>query len=276
MGLRQLRDPLRDEVMSLKHEKTFEEARTREPTLAAHASILSVLAVMNDESERRYAEREALTRALVREQQERPGPFWSAVLLIAYAPMLLRLRGRICGDAFARDDLDQMALEAFLEAVGRFPLTARPTRVAMYLRQDTQRAVFRRLRAEQQARLRLTVLEEEALAAEEFDLFASGANEQPLDDDEREELVAMLVARVGERVSAAKLEVIIATHLRGERLRDYVARRHADLADDAREVVYQRLKRERLRTLEKLRPLFGEDLSLPLPEPALPMQSAAL
>jgi hypothetical protein len=276
MSLRQLRDPLRDEVMSLKHEKTFEEARAREPTLAAHASILSVLAVMNDESERRYAEREALTRALVREQQERPGPFWAAVLLIAYAPMLLRLRGRICGDAFARDDLDQMALEAFLEAVGRFPLTARPTRVAMYLRQDTQRAVFRRLRAEQQARLRLTVLEEEALSAEEFDLFASGASEQPLDDDEREELVAMLVARVGDRVPPAKLEVVIATHLRGERLRDYVARRHGDLADDAREVVYQRLKRERLRTLDKLRPLFGEDVSLPPAEPALPMQSAAL
>jgi hypothetical protein len=261
--------------MSIKHENTFEEARAREPTLAAHASILSILAVMNDESERRYAEREALTRTLVREQQERPGPFWAAVLLIAYAPMLLRLRGRICGDAFARDDLDQMALEAFLEAVGRFPLDGRPTRIAMYLRQDTQRAVFRRLRAEQQARLRLTVLEEEALSAEEFDLFASGANEQPLDDDEREELVAMLVARVGDRVPPAKLEVVIATHLRGERLRDYVARRHGDLAEDAREVVYQRLKRERLRTLDKLRPLFGEAVSLPLAEPALPMQSAA-
>lgn len=276
MSLRQLRNPLRDEVMSIKHENTFEEARAREPTLAAHASILSILAVMNDESERRYAEREALTRALVREQQGRPGPLWAGVLLIAYAPMLLRLRGRICGDAFARDDLDQMAFEAFFEAVGRFPLDARPTRIAMHLRQDTQRAVFRRLRAEQKARLRLTVLEEEALAVEEFDLFASGANEHALDDDEREELVELLVARVGDRVAPAKLEVVIATYLRGERLRDYVARQHGELAHDARELVYQRLKRERLRTLEKLRPLLGEGVSLPLGGPALRMQSAAL
>lgn len=275
MSLRQLRNPLRDEVMSIKHENTFEEARAREPTLAAHASILSILAVMNDESERRYAEREALTRALVREQQERPGPLWAGMLLIAYAPMLLRLRGRICGDAFGRDDLDQMAFEAFFEAVGRFPLDARPTRIAMYLRQDTQRAVFRRLRAEQKARLRLTVLEEEALAVEEFDLFASGANERALDDDEREELIELLVARVGDRIAPAKLEVVIATYLHGERLRDYVARHYGDLADDARELVYQRVKRERLRTLEKLRPLLGEGVSLPLGGPALRMQSAA-
>jgi hypothetical protein len=189
--------------------------------------------------------------------------------------MLLRLRGRICGDAFGRDDLDQMAFEAFFEAVGRFPLDARPTRIAMYLRQDTQRAVFRRLRAEQQARLRLTVLEEKALAVEEFDLFASGANEQALDDDEREELIELLVARVGDRIAPAKLEVVIATYLHGERLRDYVARHYGDLADDARELVYQRVKRERLRTLEKLRTLLGEGVSLPLRGPALRMQSAA-
>jgi hypothetical protein len=274
MGLKQLRDPLRDEVMSMKNEAAFNKARAREPALGAHASILSVLAVMNDESERRYAEREALTRALVREQQERPGPFWSSVLLIAYAPMLLRLRGRICGDAFARDDLDQMALEAFLEAVQRFPLAARPTRIAMYLRQDTQRAVFRRLRAEQQSRTRLTVLEEEAQAADEFELFASPRSEEPLDDDECDELVEMLTARVGDRIAPAKLEVVIATHLRGESLRDYVARRHAELDEHAREVVYQRLKRERLRTLDKLRPLFDDGVSPRRDDTALPVHGA--
>lgn len=274
MGLKQMRDPLRDEILSEKHVSTFEEARTREPALAAHASILSVLAVMNDESERRYAEREALTRALVREQQERPGPFWSSVLLVAYAPMLLRLRGRIGGDAFARDDLDQMALEAFLEAVARFRLVDRPTRIAMYLRQDTQRAVFRRLRVEQQARTRLTVLEEAVEREADVDLFASPRSDEPLDDDERDELTALLRAKVGDRVPSARLDVVIATHLRGERLRDYVARTHPDVDAASREAAYQRVKRERLRTLAKLRPLFGDGVSPAGEDGALPLHGA--
>jgi len=142
MGLRQLKVTLRDDIVSARHVNAFDQAREREPALAVHAGILSVLAVMADETDSRYGERDALTRVFIREHQRGCGSFWSSVLLFAYAPMLMRLRSRICGDAFGRHDLDQMVIAAFLEEVRRFPLDQRPNRLAMFLRQGTQRSVL--------------------------------------------------------------------------------------------------------------------------------------
>jgi hypothetical protein len=131
MKLRQMKHSLRDQVLAARFVPLFLEAQPREPALAPHASILSVLAVMGDSSAQRWGEREALTRALVREQQRAPGPFWSGVLLLAFVPMLSYLRGRICGDAFGRDDHDQLVVGAFLEAVVCFPMEKRLDRTAM-------------------------------------------------------------------------------------------------------------------------------------------------
>jgi hypothetical protein len=260
--------------MSAKHIKRYQDAREREPALAAHAGMLSVLAVLNEDSESHYAEREALTRALVREQQRAPSSFWSAALLLAYSPMLLRLRGRICGEAFARDDLDQMVLAAFLEVVAAFPLDARPTRAAMYLRQDTQRAIFRRLCGEQALQKRLAVMAEQALRDEHFEIFATEAPGELVDDDEREELIARLCELGSSVVPEGRMAALIATRLRRERLREYVERIYPELDQRGRETAYQRLKRERLRTSEKLRLVLEEAVSHGERGPALPRQRA--
>lgn len=134
------------------HGPTFDDGRTREPALAADPSILAVLAVLADASEATYPERDALTRALLAEQQRAPSKLWSAALLLAYAPMLTRLRRRLLSSAVDRDELDLLVIEAFLEAAQGYPLEhRRPGHTALYLRQDTQRAVFKLLKLEHRA-----------------------------------------------------------------------------------------------------------------------------
>ena len=71
------------------------------------------------------------------------------MLLLAYYPMLSRLRHRIYGDSISRCDLDQIVITTFLSVVADFPLAEKPDRIAMHLRQRTQRRVFRTLREDQ-------------------------------------------------------------------------------------------------------------------------------
>jgi hypothetical protein len=256
MGWKQLRSSLRDEVTSARHAGIFEEARSREPALVPHGTILSALAALADDSERHYAERDAVTRALLAEHQRSPRAFWHAALLLAYAPMLMRLRGRLIGATFTADDLDQLVLESFLRVVSRFPLERRPTRVAMHLRQDTQRAVFRSLCREQDYQKQLLELEEMASRDDDFEVFVPDPGDGTLLEDEREELARLLVALGAGTVPEKLLQIVIATELGDERVGTYVKRTHPALEGAAIEAVYQRVKRQRLRTLERLRPVL--------------------
>ena len=104
--------------------RVFDEAKARHRCLARHATVLSALAVMGEESPAGWVEREALTRALIEEHQATSLPFWASALLVAYYPMLSRLRHRIWGDALDRDDLDQLVVSCFLQVVAAFPLAA--------------------------------------------------------------------------------------------------------------------------------------------------------
>ncbi|MCA9631827.1 MAG: hypothetical protein KC766_29435, partial [Myxococcales bacterium] len=67
MGLHQMKCALRAEVRAERNQKRFEEAKKHQLELREHETVLSVLAVLGDESALRYAEKEALTRALLRE-----------------------------------------------------------------------------------------------------------------------------------------------------------------------------------------------------------------
>ena len=119
---RQMIRSLRGEVFSRRNALLFDEARTRHDALDRHTTIASVLGVLDDERRLAYVEKEALTRALVAEQQATPSSYWSAVLLLAYYPMLSRLRHRIYGDSVASCDLDQIVITTFLSVVAGFPL----------------------------------------------------------------------------------------------------------------------------------------------------------
>ncbi len=260
MGLQYVKGALKTEVRSEKNVSRFNEAKTRHPALASHQTVYSVLAVLGDDSDRGYAAKEALTRALVAEYQQRPHGFWAAVLLAAYYPMLSRLRGRIFGDAVAPDDLDQVVVTAFLDVLYAFPLAAKRDRICMYLRQMTQRAVFRHVREVQQEQGRIV-----CAAPEELTEFGPvewpeprGPRGRPTPErGEADALASLLLQSVGHEVCAAKLDLVIATVLRGERLRAYVDRTEAGRPEEDRERIYQRLKRQRTRTLERLQAVLG-------------------
>lgn len=262
MGLQYVRRALKTELRAEASMKLFDESKQRYPALAEHETPLSVLAVLGDESERRWAEREALTRALITEEQQRPHPLWAALLLAAYYPMLSRLRHRIYGDDLDPEDFDQLVVSTFLEVVRAFPLGERRDRTCMHLRQMTQRRVFRHLREEHAARVLIApddISDMPPFAPEAWPGVPRPkrrrkARTEPVDDREAVELLTSRAACLGQD----QLDLVITTIVRGERLRVYVNRTYSDRDPDERDRIYQRLKRQRSRTLARLRGLLAD------------------
>lgn len=280
MGLQSMKCALRDEVRSEKNKVRFEDAKKRRSTLAAHETVMSVLGVLGDESPRRYEEKDALTRALVREHQERPHSFWGAVLLLAYSPMLCRLRGRIYGDAFPADDLDQLVVSTFLEVIDDYPLERWRDRICLRLRQATERSVFRAMRDEQRALSFVSFDDPDDLLQREQGLAAEGRDSrwpdvkptlQPRPDpQEAAALVTFLVRHAGDALEHSRLDMVVATLVRGERLSAYVDRVYPDLAPAERRRTYQRIKRRHSRTVARLREVLAP-LRCPRTTPSEPL-----
>lgn len=260
MGLRTIRRQLRETVLATKHHLLFQQAQEREPALATHHTVSATVAMLSDEREDTYPEREALLRALVREHQQHPSQLWSSLLLLAFLPMLLRLRGRLTSAALSSEELDQMVLEAFLDEAHALPLDRYHTRCAMHLRQQSQRRVFLQLRRQQRFHDQ-TELVEDPMELAAFrnhapapdDVIVGGSS--ALDDPEA--LLALLVAHLGDRIPRDRLELLAHTMPGGESVRAYAARLHPDLTDEALERAYQRLKRARLRTQQRVQSLLS-------------------
>jgi hypothetical protein len=234
--------------------------------------VLDALDMLDDESEETYPEREALTRALILEYQAHPSSFWSAMITLAYLPMLRRLRGRLTSSQ-TTDDLDQLLIEIFLEVVAAFPLATQKTRTALLLRQATQRELFNRLkhdRTKQKKHETLVLLAQEHLCTNE--IFFGPRCSAELEDDEIEELVNILRQRAQGLIAETKLSMIIETRLRRGKLRDMIANAHPAATGQDLVTLYQRVKRERLRAENKLRDVlfdlswspFGDQYALPI------------
>jgi hypothetical protein len=188
--------------------------------------------------------------------------------------MLVRLRGRIRGWALDSADLDQLVISTFIEVAHDFPLERRQDRTSMYLRQITQRRVFRIVR------------KESALAA--IMSFQSVANVDPAnlpawpspqsrhdmkaepEDVDDSEAVALLANRASS-VAQDHINLVVATVVHGEPLRRHVARTFPQQDPVELDRTYQRLKRQRTRTFERLRPLFADLHSPDLTEPEAPL-----
>ncbi len=124
----------------------FEEAKRHQPALAPHSTLSALLTTMGDEREATYPEREAITRALMGEHRRTGDGRWASVLVLAYYPMLSRLRHRLVSSSVGRDELDQIVLTSFVTSVAEVPLEL--DRMPMRLRQRTERQVFGFLRKE--------------------------------------------------------------------------------------------------------------------------------
>ncbi|WP_434345709.1 hypothetical protein ACN6A1_27645 [Myxococcus virescens] len=254
---------LRVEALAPRHQAVFAAARTRRPAFARHVTLESVLATMADAREETYPERETLTRALVAECQASSSPAWTTALTAAYAPMLTRLRRRIIGNAVPREDLDQLVIATFLAVARGFPLARWGDWTAARLRQQTAREVFRHLRKER-AEQHDTYTQAQ-LAEWLPDSRPSAPVESPRRPSVRRSFVrrdAVLVHLARATLPRSDVEVLMATVVRREKLRAYVSR----LAEgDTTEVerMYQRLKRQRTRLMQRLRTQAGDAASQP-------------
>lgn len=214
----------------------FADARRRHPALAPYPTLADVLAALADDRDQTYPERDAITQALLAEHRTSRHSLWSSVLVVAYLPMLHGLRRRLHSDFIPPDELNQIVLTAFLDALNE-PYR---DRVAMRLRQRTTRAVFATLRSD--------------LPAD--DAPAHIDDNAPIDT--RPSDLARLMNRAAQKgVSHAGLEVVENTVLRGEFLRKHVERVGPSDKRE-RERMYQRLKRRRSRALHQLRSLLGQ------------------
>ncbi len=274
MDMSVLKGPLRGDVLSPRHRLTFQEARGREPVLEAHTNLESVLAVLETASEARYPEREELTRALIREQRRGESSLWSSALVLAYAPMLCRLRARLRGDSLSRAELDQLVFAAFFEAIAGFPPDRWTTRVALYLRQQTQRAVFRHIQIEQTHAVQLGAPLLDVSEEDEHEPFVSSPGDRGFDPEEQADLAALILDVGAQVVEPERLESIVATFVRGEALHAYVARTHPGLDPTGHTAAYQRIKRQRHRTLTQVGPILRRALSLRIELHALHRQGA--
>lgn len=292
MSLKSIRRTLLNDLRDEKNIMIFQQAAKQHPVLANHSTPMSALALLNMESPRLWTEKDAVVSALIIEQRKRADSFWNTFLCIAFYPMLSRLRHRILGFTLTRDDLDQIVLSSFMETVSTYPLHDRPDRVCMRLRQTTQRAVFRKLRLDQEAQNRilstklwqLERLEEELVILEDPEVLAQkqhlewpltkSANDQTRNLKEEAELIAFLTDHAGDELDQDRLDLLIATQIKGQRLSDVVRHRYPELSNGDRRKVYQRVKRRHSRALAKLRELLV-DLRCPQTDPlgALPLRS---
>ncbi len=254
----------------------FEAARARRPALAEYVTATSVLGILHDELTEAHAEKDALTLALLEEYRaglrgDNSGPaasFSTTLLLAAFYPMLQRLRVAIIAEAADREDMDHLIVEAFLETAESLPLDGR-TRLPLRLRSRTRRAVFRRLRTENLGQRKLSNLAVEVAADEHrapFDRrdYSPKAADDP---DERSSLAQLLLERVGSSVEQRKLDLVIATLIKGESLTNIIQQQHPDMPAVDRERLYQRIKRQHSRTLARLKKLLhGMQIVCPRPQ----------
>jgi hypothetical protein len=237
--LRALIEKLRRDVV-VAPPYVFQAGRERQNALGAYTDPASVLAALAVEDDASYPERERLLQALVLEHQAKSHALWASMLIVAFYPMLSRLRGRILSDALTSDELDQVVITSFLTALSRLTTRQVADRVPLRLRQRTTRQVFKFLRREREHQL-------EPLETEDL----VDVPEEPtggLWDD-----VATLLQRAHEMgISASSLDVLRETVLRREHLRAYVERIGPEEGQE-RERMYQRLKRQRSRAMQRLR-----------------------
>jgi len=268
MGLPDMKPALRRQVKAAMNSELFDAAKERHPVLAGHESLLSVLEALGAPGRCPVAERDALVRALIAEQQREPRPLWATVLLVAFQPMLRRLRGRLVCSALAGQDLDQLVVAAFLETVATFPLDRQGAPTLLCVRQLTARWIFRRLALEQREQALVCTIEHADLLELEQrrydeqcerrwpELMAQGG--APPDPDQRAQLEAFLVGLLGDRLEPGCLRLVIATLVYGERLRSLVKRTCPALPPAELDREQARLKRRHSRTIATMRGLLAD------------------
>jgi hypothetical protein len=125
----------------------YDAQRLEHPVLASYGSIDALFAETEHKKQGKKKvvspEGSAILVALVELHAKTRDRLWGALLLRAFRPMLLNVARRLRGGS--RDDRDALLLMSFQEALLRVDPLRDPSRIAMYVRQETRRRVFRAL-----------------------------------------------------------------------------------------------------------------------------------
>lgn len=254
MSLSDVNSGLMSEVRTFANSEFFAEAKKQHPALAAHdtpeavVTVLCASPVEEDEEDQAAKEKEALLQVILQEHQREPMALWSSMLLAAGLPMLRKLRGRLPKSILPDDDLSQQVIFSFLEVVTEISPVA-DGHLFVRLRQATARKVFASLRREERRQQFCTGVELDDLAemptAETLVLA-----DLDLDCADRVKEVVRAAVRL---LPTEDIAMIVATTVRGEQLRSYVARTNEGAPPATVERIYKRLWRRRMRLLQELR-----------------------
>jgi hypothetical protein len=125
----------------------YDARRLEHPVLASYGSIDALFAETEPKKLGKKTvvspEGSAILVALVDLHARTRDRLWGVLLLRAFRPMLLNVARRLRGGS--RDDRDALLLMSFHEALLRIDPLKDPARIAMYVRQETRRSVFRAL-----------------------------------------------------------------------------------------------------------------------------------
>jgi hypothetical protein len=125
----------------------YDAQRFEHPVLASYGSLDALFAETEPKKQGKKTvvspEGSAILVALVDLHAKTRDRLWGALLLRAFRPMLLNVSRRLRGGS--RDDRDAVLLMSFHEALLRVDPLRDPARIAMYVRQETRRRVFRAL-----------------------------------------------------------------------------------------------------------------------------------
>jgi hypothetical protein len=217
-------------------ERAYAEGRDRHPALAPYESVASLLRAMDRGSPLSLAEQDAVMGAVLDEMRCNRSSLWQSILVVAFAPLLVRLRRNMRRPGCA--DIDQRVLMAFVE--GARALEQRQY-VVRHLHLSLRRRLFSEGRREHRSR-DLEIFDDETYAA---DVFGKDRDRKV----EAAEVARALEAQLGEELCDALIE----RYASGESLREYIARTRADLGSRDRLRLCDRLLRQERKEIRKLR-----------------------
>ena len=122
-------------------EAHYANAHLRRPTLRAFPTTTALVAALEQHSPVPASTKCAAIADVLAEHRAHPHPLWPALLVLAFAPMLHRLRTRVGGRRIDADR-DQRVVMAFLEAVDTVRVENAGAFAAAALKRATERAVF--------------------------------------------------------------------------------------------------------------------------------------
>jgi hypothetical protein len=217
-------------------DRTYAEARARHPALAPYASPSAVLNAVDRGSRLSLRERDVVLLAVLDERQRSPHPLWQSLLVVAFAPMLVRLRKGLRHPGC--ENLDQRVLVAFVETIASFPHR-------LYIQRNLRLATGARLIAERRREHRATdtvLFDDETYV---HDVFGADAHLKAA----AAEVIRIVEAAGGEELRDA----LIARHAGDRSLKDYIDTEHPELTRRQRERICDRLRRTEGSVLRKVR-----------------------